>query len=487
MKLLVLTILALTLTPVSVADSRTDSIDKLFAQFAKPDSPGCAVAIYQNGQVVYKKAYGMADLERDVPLTTDSVFDVGSIAKQFTAASVVLLAQQGKLKFTDSVRKYVPELPAYYDRVTIDHLIHHTSGMTEVAALVILIHEGLGQQHISDLEAEARDGQGDFHMSNDEFIQLMSRLKSLNFQPGEQFQYTNSNYILLAVIVKRASGKPLPMFAKENIFDPLSMKSAKYVDDHAQIIKNRAIGYMPRKSGGFLIDSAVNDLIGDGGLYMTVEDLLRWNHNFDTGQVGGPEFLKTMLTIGKLNNGKEPGYASGLFITTYRGLNTVAHGGANHAYWNDFIRFPDQQFAVVCMCNTFTNTQNITRAIAALYLGDKMKDETPAADSRALMRPTIIDPKGVDLSEYAGDYYSNELQVTLRFVVDNNQLKLSGRKSNDPQAYPIAADHFFYKPGMELTFTRDAQQHVTGFTLAVRSNNWSSPAFNGLTFTRVQR
>ena len=116
-----------------------------------------------------------------------------------------------------------------------------------------------------------------------------------------------------------------------------------------------------------------------------------------------------------------------------------------------------------------------------------MKDETPTADSRAVTRPTIIDPKGVDLSEYAGDYYSNELQVTLRFVVDNNQLKLSGRKSNDPQAYPIAADHFFYKPGMELTFTRDAQQHVTGFTLAVRSNNWSGPAFNGLTFTRVQR
>ena len=124
MRLLILTILALTLTPASVADSRTDSIDKLFAQFARPDSPGCAVGIYQNGQVVYKKAYGMADLERDVPLTTDSVFDVGSIAKQFTAASVVLLAQQGKLKFTDSVRKYVPELPAYYERVTIDHYFH---------------------------------------------------------------------------------------------------------------------------------------------------------------------------------------------------------------------------------------------------------------------------------------------------------------------------------------------------------------------------
>src|SRR5258707_3226176 len=260
MKILI-AILILGMTATGLAAARTDSVDRLFAQFARPDTPGCAVGIYQTGQIVYKKAYGMADLERDVPLAADSVFDVGSIAKQFTAARVVLIGQQGKLKLTDSVRKYVPELPAYYDRVTIDHLIHHTSGMTEVAALVILIHEGLGQPHISDLEAEARDGQGDFHMSNDDFVQLMSRLKSLNFQPGEQFQYTNSGYILLAVIVKRASGKPLPMFAKDNIFDPLGMKSAKYVDDHAQIIKGRAIGYMPRKAGGFLIDSAGHDLI----------------------------------------------------------------------------------------------------------------------------------------------------------------------------------------------------------------------------------
>src|SRR5262249_9522761 len=159
------------------------------------------------------------------------------------------------------------------------------------------------------------------------------------------------------------------------------MKSTKFVDDHAEIIRNRAIGYMPRRNGGFLIDSAVNDLIGDGGLYSTVEDMLRWNKNFETGQVGGPEFLKTMLAIGKLNNGKELEYASGLVLTRYRGLNTVTHGGANHAYWNGFIRFPDQQFAVVCMCNTFTNTQDITRQIATLYLGDKMKDDAAAVSS----------------------------------------------------------------------------------------------------------
>jgi len=219
MKLLVLTILALTLTPVSVAESRTDSIDKLFAAVCEAGFTRLRRCCLSERPVVYKKAYGTADLEPDVPLTTDSVFDVGLNRQAIHGGQRGATRAAGQAKIHGLRRKYVPELPAYYERVTIDHLIHHTSGMTEVAALVILIHEGLGQQHISDLEAEARDGQGDFHMSNDEFIQLMSRLKSLNFQPGEQFQYTKSNYILLAVIVKRASGKPLPMFAKENIFD----------------------------------------------------------------------------------------------------------------------------------------------------------------------------------------------------------------------------------------------------------------------------
>ena len=487
MKTLVTTIF-IVISSISVfSQSKGEAVDKIFAQFARSDAPGCAVAISQNGQVTYKRAYGTADLERNVALTTDSVFDVGSIAKQFTAASIMLLIQQGKLKLSDSPRKYVPELPAYYDQVTIDNLIHHTSGMMEVAALVILMHEGLGTQHISDLEAEARDGQGDFHMSNDEFIQLMSRLKSLNFRPGEQFQYSNSGYILLAVIVKRVSGKALPQFAKENIFDPLGMTNTKFVDDHAELIRNRSIGYLPRRNGGFLIDSAVNDLIGDGGLYSTVEDLLRWNNNFDTGRVGGPEFLKAMLTIGKLNSGKELGYASGLSISKYRSLNIVTHAGANHAYWNDFIRFPEEHLAVVCMCNTFTTAQSLTRQVATIYLGDKMKaDPNTTSSPPSAVRPDIIDLKAANLNDYAGDYYSEELQITLRFIVENNQLKLFGRKSNDPVAYPIGIDRFFFKPGMELSFRRDAEKRIIGMSLAIRGpGDWKDPAFNGLLFARV--
>ena len=148
--LLAMSVSAQTPAVPALPDARTDAVDKIFAPFAKPDSPGCAVGIYQNRQIIYKHAYGMADLERDAPLTPDSVFYIGSVAKQFTAASVVLLAEESKLKFSDSVRKYVPELPAYFDQVTIDHLIHHTSGIRDVLELVPLIHDGLGQLHISD-------------------------------------------------------------------------------------------------------------------------------------------------------------------------------------------------------------------------------------------------------------------------------------------------------------------------------------------------
>ena len=470
-------------------DARTDAVDKIFASFTKPDSPGCAVGIYQNGQVSYKHAYGMADLERDVPLTPDSVFYVGSVAKQFTAASVVLLAEEGKLKFSDSVRKYVPELPAYFDQVTIDHLIHHTSGVRDVLELVPLIHDGLGQLHISDLEAEMRDGLGDFHISDEMFLQLMARQKALNFQPGERMAYSNSGYIMLSIVVKRASGKSLREFAKEQIFDPLGMKSTQYLDDHAEIVKHRAIGYYPRRSGGFFIDAATLDVVGDGGLFSTVEDLLRWNHNFDTGQVGGPEFLKTMLTIGKLNDGRTAGYASGLFLERYRSLNTVGHGGSLHAYQTDFLRFPDEQFAVVCLCNTQSNPAGLTRQIAQLYLGDKMKDNPPLTSRSSNARPTPTptpDLKRADLNDYAGDYYSDELQVTYRFIVENDQLKLYGRKSNDPVAYPRGSDRFFYKRGMVLEFTRGAQKQITGFTLFMVGAEDVRPGQKGIDFTRVQ-
>jgi hypothetical protein len=288
------------------------------------------------------------------------------------------------------------------------------------------------------------------------------------FDPGDHFTYSNSNYILLSVAVQRASGKSLRDFAQENIFKPLGMGQTQFVDDHGLIVPNRAIGYLPKKSGGFFRDANVNGLIGDGGVYTTSEDLLRWNRNFDTGQVGGSLFLKLMLQPVKLRSGKEYGYGGGLFLRKYRGLNMVGHGGGSSAYTADFMRFPDQHFAVATLCNTLANPAVLNQKIVDLYLGGEFKEAALSSDTpRPSLVPKAVDASGLNLGDYAGDYYSDEVQTTYRFIVEGNKLWLFGRKSNDPWARPIGTDRFFFPPGMDLHFVRDAQNHVSGFTLAL--------------------
>ena len=470
-------------------DSHNSEIDKLVSQVSRPDSPGCSVAIARNGEIVYKRAQGMADLEHDVQLTTDSVFDIGSVSKEFTAASIILLAQAGKLKLSDSVRKFIPELPALYDPITIDHLIHHTAGVPDVLWLWALRHDGLGETHVSENEAEVHDGNGDFHYSVDDFLTLLGRVKALMFDPGDHFTYSNSNYILLSIVVQRASGKPLRDFAQENIFKPLGMSHTQFVDDHGLIVRNRAIGYLPKKGGGFFKDANVCGLIGDGGVYTTPEDLLRWDQNFDTGQVGGPEFLKLMLQPVKLRSGKEYGYGGGLYLRKYRGLDMVGHGGGSSAYLADFRRFPGQHLAVATLCNTRVNPAALDQKIADLYLGREFKEAAVADDSsRPSPVPKSVDASDLNLGEYAGDYYSDEIQTTYRFIVEGNELRLYGRKSNIPEARPIGNDQFFFPPGMDLHFVRDAQSHVSGFTLAIAFIPLRDEAYSvrpSVTFRRI--
>jgi CubicO group peptidase (beta-lactamase class C family) len=470
--------------PVTAEDLARE-LDKLVAKMVAGDSPGCSVAIARSGEVVYKHAIGMADLEHNVALTTDSVFDVGSISKEFTAASIVLLAQAGKLQLSDPLRKFIPELPATYGPITLDHLIHHTAGVPDALGLWQLQHDGLGQTHVSQNEADVHDGNGDFHYSGEDFLNLLNRVKSLQFTPGEHFDYSNSNYMLLAIVVQRASGKSLREFADENIFNPLGMSHTQFIDDHGLIVRNRAIGYVKNKSGVWFRDANVNDLIGDGGLYTTADDLLRWNRNLDTGQVGGPEFLKVMLQPVRLSSGKEFGYGGGLFLQKYRGLPIVGHSGGSSAYQAEFLRFPDQRFAVAALCNTLAHPDNLAYEIADLFLRDELKGQAERARFRP---PARIDVSADTLREYAGDYCIDPLGVTYRFIVEGNELKLFGRRANDPVAQPIGKDQFFFRPGMRLDFTRDQRGAVTGFTIAAAFGSRSDEAYKPqpiLSFRRI--
>jgi CubicO group peptidase (beta-lactamase class C family) len=262
-------------------DAITDKVDSLFAPWNKPDSPGCALGIIKDGKLIYKRGYGMANLEYGIPITSQSVFRIGSTSKQFSAMCMVLLEEEGKLSLDDDIRKYIPELPEYETPITIRHLLHHTSGIRDYLTLMTL----------------AGEREDDF-FTNEEVVGFLARQMELNFKPGEEHLYSNSGYFLLSVITKRITGESMSIYAEKNIFEPLGMENTHFHDNHTSIVRNRASGYLPREEGGFQISMTTLDMIGDGGIFTCVDDLLLWNQNFYNNRLGEgrQELINKMIT-----------------------------------------------------------------------------------------------------------------------------------------------------------------------------------------------
>lgn len=390
--------------------SAIEKVNRLFARWDKTDSPGCALAIIKDGQIIYKHGYGTADLERNVPITPATVFDIGSIAKQFTAMSIALLARQGKLSLDDDIRKYIPDIPNYANTITIRNLIYHTSGLRDYSQLMALA--GMPDEN---------------HYSYSQVIDLLTRQKELTFKPGDQHLYSNSGYLLLSVIVKKASGKSLREFAAENIFKPLEMNNTRFVDDYTSIVKNRAIGYSTRDDGnGYRLASSVSDLVGDGGLLTTVEDLFLWDRNFYENKLGGvgKELIDQVLTPGKLNNGAILEYAFGQRITEYKGLPIVRHGGESGGYVSEIIRFPAQRFSVILLANTDSmNVARITKQVADIYLADQFKQ----VDSKELPTQKFINLPAKDLEDKAGTYLNPRNGAVWRLAAKDGKLVANAR------------------------------------------------------------
>ncbi|GBC83113.1 Penicillin-binding protein 4* [bacterium HR10] len=339
-------------------------VDRLFAVWDRPDSPGCAVGIIQNGRLVYARGYGMANLEHGIPITPRTVFDIASTSKQFTAASLLLLEQQGKLSLDDDVRRFVPELPDYGRPITLRHLLHHTSGLRDYLTLMALA--GIRFDGVT---------------TEEDALRLIVRQKGLNFPPGEDYLYSNSGYFLLSVIVKRASGKSLREFAEEHIFRPLGMTSTQFQDDHTRIVPRRATGYAPVPGGGFRINMSQFEQTGDGALMTTVEDLALWDQNFYHPRVGGLELIRRLLMPGQLTSGETLRYAAGLIVETYRGLTVIRHGGSWAGYRAEFLRVPEQRFSVICLCNvSAADPTRLARQVADLYLASVFPEPAPAAN-----------------------------------------------------------------------------------------------------------
>ncbi len=414
------------------ADSdRRGQVDAIFADYQRTDSPGCAVGVFRDGEIEYARGYGMANLELSVAITPSTVFDIGSTSKQFSAFAVLLLEQDGKLDIDDDVRKHVPQFPHYGPTITIRHLMQHTSGLRDYLGLF-----WLGGVNWKDVT------------TSEDALEAIVRQRALNFEPGDEYLYSNSGFFLLSEIVRRVSGKSLAELARERIFVPLGMRHTRYLDDPQDIVPNRSTGYDRTDEGELEIDMSDFEQTGDGAVYTTIEDLFLWDQNFYHPRVGTAKILERMQTPGTLQSGKSITYGLGLVMRDYRGLAAVSHGGSWAGYRAELLRFPEQELAVACLCNLGgTDPSELARNVAEVYLESQMTpEETP--EPAAFMALSAA-----DLDARAGTYWDRASGDYL-FLSSNDGKLLLERGGSSASFRPLSSTRFVAEssPDVELSF-----------------------------------
>jgi len=488
-------------------------------------SPGCAVGVSLKGESVFEKAFGLAEMEHNIPNTAQTIFESGSVAKQFTAAALVLLQQDGKLSIDDLVRKYIPELPEYGTPLTIRHMLNHTAGLRDWGSVMELTGAGRGDRVITQ----------------DIALDVLSRQKYLDFKPGAEYSYSNSGYNLAAIIVERVSKQKFSDFLKERIFKPLGMTNSSIRDNYRRLVPGRAQGYSrDGDKAPWELNMPIMNVYGNGGMLTTVGDWLKWNAMLDSRSMGAP-LVDALETQGILNDGRKISYALGLDVGSYKGIKEVSHSGGTAGYQTYLARFPEKKLSVAAMCNGFppsagdivhsvvdeifgpfstaaeptagitvpedqlkkyvgtwrnekTRNANLITldkgelkinggplrpvADAAFRLGDrKVKfiangDGIPAvmeiANTDGSLTRLLSEPewKPADLNEFAGDWFSDEAQSRISIAIENGNAFLNLRPVLHFQLRPVYRDTFSGQ-GFILWFARDqsgkiAQLHVGG-------------------------
>ena len=391
-----------------VGDDLKRRIDELFVDAGRSDAPGQAVAVIKDGEVVYENAFGMADLERGVALTTESVFEIGSVSKQFTAMCILLLENDGKLSLDDDVRTWIPELPVYERTISLRHLLHHTSGIRDVETLLPLV----GVPWFN-------------YYSEAQTLDLITRQQGLNFPPGEQYLYSNSGYTLLAQVVREVSGVSLREFARQRIFEPLGMAHTEFWDDPELIIEGRALPYARDEEGEWVQALWNLPFAGPSGVYTTLRDLARWDANFYDNQLGGgAELIERMTTPGVLENGETLDYAAGLVLDDYRDFEVVAHGGAWMGYRASMIRLPEERLTVVILSNA-SRIAGRTQAVADFFLPEEPGDAQPeqGTGEQATEELQFVDLPTEALEIWEGTYWNEDDQLLRTIEVRDGSLR----------------------------------------------------------------
>jgi CubicO group peptidase (beta-lactamase class C family) len=430
-------------------------VDKVFAEWDRPDAPGCGLGISRNGVVVYERGYGLADVERKIAITPKSVFPVASISKQFTAMSILVLAERGQLSLGDEVRRYIPEWSDHEHRITIRHLLTHTGGLRDVFLLV-------------ELAAPPTDGLD----PNEAILRLLARQRGLNFSPGAEFQYNNGGYNLLGSIVKRVSGQSLRAFAEANIFKPLGMTSTHFHDNPAVNVPNRVSSYSKESDGLKSICAECGGIVGNAGLFTTVRDLLLWEENLAETRVGDPAMVAEMQKPTALTDGATSPYGFGVAFEDHRGLRTIGHAGGDKGIATYVVRYPDQGLAIALLCNRDDVGSMVgqpTQRVAEVYLADVLRSN-PSPGSAA-SKPPSVSLSVEQLSSKAGMYLDSSNQIwdaPVQMVVEEGKLVAIMGSGDKAELAPVDANRFVV-PGTPIAVEfvpaaagRPQELHVTG-------------------------
>ena len=433
-------------------DEKLLKIEKLLSVLSKPGNPGFTIGLFVDGKTIFKKSYGLANVENNIPISDSTLFNIGSIAKQFTAMAAAILVKQNKISLDEDIRKYIPELPDFGKIITIKHLIYHTSGLRDWIEGMML-----GGQKEED------------SFTHDEVIKyFVYNQKKLNFNPGEEFLYSNTGYSILAEIISRVTGLSFSTWMKQNIFIPLNMKNTHIVEDHRAPLNKSANSYTLNKKREVSKALVNGTILGAGGIYSTLEDLSRWAFNFEETKVGNADILRLMNDPGSLNNGVTLEYAFGQYLSNSYGLKLFAHGGTGAGWQSGLVRCPEEKFVLIALANnsSFDITMNIIVPVFKILFPDKFNFVTESINKKEFK---YVETKlsQTNLDEFVGRYsFSSTVSYTVCRKDDHLTVKRSGQFPGE--YYPISSTDFVDNKSSaksKVSFNRDKNNCVISMTI----------------------
>jgi CubicO group peptidase (beta-lactamase class C family) len=427
-----------------IKDSIEIKIDTLIARMGlSSETPGGVVGVIKDGKIIFEKAYGLANFETKEPNKTSTLFNLGSVSKQFTAAAILLLAKEKKLSLKDDIRKYLTDFPDYGYTITVENLIHHTSGIKDFAQLRLMA----GTLFSKDTQEETYN--------------LIIKQKSLDFKPGEEHEYSNSGYVLLAKIIEKTSGMKFSRFIEERVLLPIGMNQTLIYDSPDKIIKNRATGHTWGGDEKFKRSGGMNStVVGQSNVYTCVEDYLQWNNNFYKNKLGKWDFSKEMTSLITLTNGDACNYAFGLEISEYKGLKTVSHQGGTGDFTAQYIQIPSEKFAVVCLFNIPHDVTGLAYKITDLYVKGK-----PQADI-APIKPEKIKVDSSMLQKYVGKYFDENYWFEVTITREGDHLVFDAPYQGRFEIYPSSDTSFFVTfADLKFIFSKDDKGEIAKATI----------------------